>query len=81
LANRGQQELRVAALYIDAPYRHMGYGKAAMMIADKFAQKRHFSVISLNVFDENIVAKKLYSGLGYRVTKTAEGHSEMCKIL
>jgi len=45
--------------------RGHGYGRAAMELAERLAQKNGASSIGLNVFAHNQVARDLYSSLGY----------------
>ena len=81
LADRGNAELRVADLHINEVNRGLGYGAASMIVAEQFAIDKGFSTISLNVFDENVVAKKMYEGLEYKVIEDGNGRSEMHKAL
>ena len=81
LADRGNAELRVADLHIHEVNRGLGYGAASMIVAEQFAIDKGFSTISLNVFDENVVAKKMYEGLEYKVIEEINGRSEMRKNL
>lgn len=81
LADRGNNELRVASIDTKEPYHRLGYGTAAMNIAHEFAINRGFSVMSLNVFNENVRAKKMYEKLDYEVVEEGNGRSEMRKKL
>jgi len=81
LADRGNNELRVADIHIEEPYRRLGYGTAAMNVAHEFAINKGFSLMSLNVFDENVYAKKMYKQLGYEVVEESNGRAEMRKKL
>lgn len=81
LAARGNNELRVADLHIEEPYRRLGYGAAAMNAAHEFAINKGFSLMSLNVFDENVNAKKMYKQLDYEVIEESNGRTEMRKKL
>lgn len=81
LADRGNSELRVADLHINEVKRGLGHGAASMIVAEQFAIDKGFSTISLNVFDENLVAKKMYKGLEYKVIEEINGRSQMRKNL
>jgi len=81
LAARGNNELRVADIHINEAHRRLGYGMAAMNVAHEFAIRKGFSLMSLNVFDENVNAKKMYTRLGYEVIEEGNGRSEMQKKL
>ena len=48
--------------------RGRGYGRALLRAAEREAQKRGVNSIALNVFGENVVARKLYESSGYEVT-------------
>jgi ribosomal protein S18 acetylase RimI-like enzyme len=61
--------------------RGNGFGKAAMIAAEKIALENKFSMLSLNVFDTNIIAKAMYLSLDYHVIESKDGKSEMQKKL
>jgi ribosomal protein S18 acetylase RimI-like enzyme len=50
---------------IDEGSRGQGYGKAAMLLAEHEARTRGATVIGLNVFGTNTIARHLYESLGY----------------
>lgn len=50
---------------IDDAYRGRGLGRAAMAWVEGEARRRGISVITLNVFGSNDVARGLYRSLGY----------------
>ena len=59
-----------------------GLGTSAMQlfIAMLFENKRVHS-ISLNVFDDNLIAKGLYTKLGFKVVATVEGERKKYKMM
>ena len=59
-----------------------GLGTSAMQlfIAMLFENKRVHS-ISLNVFDDNLIAKGLYTKLGFKVVGTVEGERKKYKMV
>ena len=59
-----------------------GLGTSAMQlfIAMLFEDKRVHS-ISLNVFDDNLIAKGLYTKLGFKVVATVEGERKKYKMM
>lgn len=59
-----------------------GLGTSAMQlfIAMLFEDKRVHS-ISLNVFDDNLIAKGLYTKLGFKVVATVEGKRKKYKMV
>ena len=59
--------LFVSELYIRKKYRHQGYGKATLDKVEKIAKKLKIKRIGLDVFYHNVIAKKLYSKVGYNV--------------
>ncbi len=81
LADRGKGELRVADIQVDENHRQKGYATRAMIIAEELARDREFSLLSLNVFDDNEIAKKMYQRLGYSVVEEGSGRSEMHKTV
>jgi ribosomal protein S18 acetylase RimI-like enzyme len=50
---------------IDEEHRGRGYGKAAMLLAEKEARASGASELGLSVFGFNTVARRLYESLGY----------------
>jgi ribosomal protein S18 acetylase RimI-like enzyme len=52
---------------VDQEYRGRGYGKAAMLLAEREARARGMTSLGLNVHGQNTVARSLYDGLGYEV--------------
>jgi len=46
----------------------MGYGRAAMELAEAEALSRGASELGLNVFGHNQVARHLYESMGYTAT-------------
>jgi len=57
-------------IHIDEPWRGQGYGRATMLAAEEFARTLGKSEIGLNVFGNNLAARKLYESLGYGVMAT-----------
>jgi RimJ/RimL family protein N-acetyltransferase len=71
LAERDSGGRRVMFIYdveVDEAHRGMGYGRAAMELAEEQARLRGIGRIELNVFGGNHVARKLYLSLGYAET-------------
>jgi ribosomal protein S18 acetylase RimI-like enzyme len=58
---------------VDAGARGRGYGRAAMLAAERIALECGDRSIGLNVFGHNQVARKLYASLGYQVTDRSLG--------
>jgi ribosomal protein S18 acetylase RimI-like enzyme len=52
---------------VDAEHRGRGYGKAAMLLAEREARARGMTSLGLNVHGHNTVARSLYDSLGYEV--------------
>lgn len=50
---------------IDEKKRGRGLGRQAMLLAESFARERGATVLGLNVFAFNMVARSLYRSLGY----------------
>ena len=57
--------LWVYDVHVDDSYRGVGYGKAAMLLAEAEAHRRGLERIGLNVFGGNEIARNLYRSLGY----------------
>jgi ribosomal protein S18 acetylase RimI-like enzyme len=53
---------------VDPAYRGRGYGKAAMLLAEREARARGMTSLGLNVHGKNTVARSLYDSLGYELT-------------
>ena len=60
--------LFVYAVEIDEEFRGRGLGRAAMVFAEKEAQRLGIAKVALNVFGGNAVARHLYLSLGYHET-------------
>jgi GNAT superfamily N-acetyltransferase len=56
---------------VDEARRGSGYGKAAMLLAEKEARRRGLRRVALNVFGRNTVARDLYRSLGYEENAVA----------
>jgi ribosomal protein S18 acetylase RimI-like enzyme len=52
---------------VDPAYRGSGYGRAAMLLAEREARARGMTSLGLNVHGQNTVARSLYNSLGYEV--------------
>jgi ribosomal protein S18 acetylase RimI-like enzyme len=52
---------------VDPGYRGRGYGRAAMLLAEREARARGMTSLGLNVHGQNTAARSLYDGLGYQV--------------
>lgn len=50
---------------VDDAHRGHGYGRAAMLFAEAEARERGYTLMGLNVFGGNEVARNLYRSLGY----------------
>lgn len=50
---------------IDEVHRGKGYGKQAMQLIEAKARELGLETMGLHVFANNLVAKKLYDGMGY----------------
>jgi ribosomal protein S18 acetylase RimI-like enzyme len=53
---------------IDEAHRGSGYGRQAMLLAERESKARGMTSIGLNVHGQNRVAISLYDSLGYAVT-------------
>ena len=60
--------LFVYAVEIDESFRGRGLGRAAMVFAEREAQRLGIAKVALNVFGGNEVARGLYLSLGYAET-------------
>jgi len=52
---------------IDEGFRGRGYGRAAMLLAEREAGAGGATTLGLNVFGSNAIARHLYDSLGYDV--------------
>ena len=53
---------------VDQDFRGRGYGRQAMLLAEREAAARGMTSVGLNVHGQNTVARGLYDSLGYQVT-------------
>jgi ribosomal protein S18 acetylase RimI-like enzyme len=53
---------------VDQGQRGRGYGRRAMLLAEKLARQAGAATIGLNVFRSNALAHHLYASLGYQET-------------
>ncbi len=68
VAERGTPERRALFIYgveIEEGQRGRGFGRAAMLLAEREARARGVGRVELNVFGGNEVARGLYGSLGY----------------
>lgn len=71
LAVPGPDDPAMAWVYdvvVDEAHRGRGYGRQAMLLAEREARARGMTSIGLNVHGQNSVAISLYDSLGYAVT-------------
>ena len=61
---------------VDETHRGQGIGRAAMLLAEEEARTHGATVLGLNVFGHNAVARHLYESLGYETTSV-----QMSKLL
>jgi ribosomal protein S18 acetylase RimI-like enzyme len=52
---------------VEAEYRGRGFGRAAMLLAEREARARGMTSLGLNVHGRNTAALSLYDSLGYEV--------------
>lgn len=55
-------------IFVEPQYRGKGYGKAGMLLAEKYAASQGAASIGLNVFGFNSSARGLYESIGYHTT-------------
>jgi len=80
----GEQEVaRICDLHVFSKYQRKGYGLAIMKLAEEILHEVHqVKTITLNVFQTNDAAYKLYRRLNYKIrNKGTDGKCEMCKVL
>jgi GNAT superfamily N-acetyltransferase len=61
----GRRAMFVFDIHVDEAFRGRGFGRAAMLLAEREALTRDIHRIELNVFGANMVARGLYRSLGY----------------
>ena len=66
-----QSGMFVYNVHVDEAQRGRGYGREAMLLAEEETRRRGIGKISLNVFGGNVVARSLYSSLGYEENAVA----------
>jgi ribosomal protein S18 acetylase RimI-like enzyme len=69
LATREKQntgEWYVYDIMIDEEYRGKGFGRSTMRVAEDYVKSQGGTILELNVFGPNAVARGLYESLGYK---------------
>jgi ribosomal protein S18 acetylase RimI-like enzyme len=61
----GRRAIFIFDVHVDEAFRGRGFGRAAMLLAEREALARDIHRIELNVFGGNTVARGLYRSLGY----------------
>ena len=62
----GNKQAYVFLLYVAPQHRYRGLGTALMRHAQSWAKEQGYQQMSLQVFEDNEAAMKLYAKLGYR---------------
>ena len=77
-----ENNIHIGRFLINPSLTGKGLGTSAMQlfIAMLFEDKSVHS-ISLNVFDDNLIAKDLYTKLGFKVVATVEGERKKYKMM
>ncbi|MDF2529286.1 MAG: family acetyltransferase [Gammaproteobacteria bacterium] len=73
-------QAHIMDIRINKDKQHQGYGKAALLVAEKVALKWGITHISLNVAEDNPSARKLYEKMGYEDYDRTKGKMQK-KIL
>jgi ribosomal protein S18 acetylase RimI-like enzyme len=61
----GRRAMFIFDIHLDEAFRGRGFGRAAMLLAEREALARDIHRIELNVFGANTVARGLYRSLAY----------------
>jgi len=61
----GRRAMFIFDIHVDETFRGRGFGRAAMLLAERESLARDIHRIELNVFGANTVARGLYRSLGY----------------
>ncbi|WP_104401643.1 GNAT family N-acetyltransferase [Vibrio penaeicida] len=65
-----ENEMRLCRIAINPAFRGKGYGKKLVQLSvDNICQHGKFSVVSLAVFQHNVIAKKCYESFGFQVSE------------
>ena len=62
----GEKQAYVFLLYVAPQHRHRGLGTALMQHAQQWAKAKGYGQVSLQVFEDNAAAVRLYEKLGYQ---------------
>lgn len=65
LFQRSDTTVWIYDIEVDAAVRGRGFGRALMIAAERWAESQGATVVELNVFGGNTVARHLYTSLGY----------------
>lgn len=63
----GEQHAHVNDIVVTAEAEGKGVGKLLLAKADEWAKEKNARWITLNVFDENLRARKVYEKAGYKI--------------
>ena len=61
----GRRAMFIFDIHVDDAFRGRGFGRAAMLLAERESLDRDIHRVELNVFGGNTVARGLYQSLGY----------------
>ena len=74
---RRSAALHIWDIEIDTRFRGQGHSRAAIVAVIDEARRRRVESVTLNVFETNQNAKRLYERLGFVSETTAEGRTSM----
>ncbi len=69
----GSQRAYLYALRVRPSFRNQGLGEKLILFSENDVQQRNFSVMTLNVAQNNPGAIRLYQRLGYQIVGTEKG--------
>lgn len=67
LLRRNSRWARIYSVAVDPDYRGQGIGRRLIVAAEADARQRGCCGVALEVREDNVAARTLYDGLGYRV--------------
>lgn len=66
--DEGPPSAFIWSIAVDAPFRRMGFAKAALEALTEVVRLKGLHTLRLHVFGDNLAARQLYEATGFRIT-------------
>jgi ribosomal protein S18 acetylase RimI-like enzyme len=71
----------LSQMTVARPFRHQGYGRSMLAALERKLADQGIGVLTLNVWESNLAAKRLYAAAGYELTQLYPTMRQLCKHL